>query len=117
MNTHTNTISPYVFTGLSYLPKVTATPEQVLNFICQKFDVDIEIMRSRTRLRRYTDLRHAFFYICRDMEKYSYNKLGKLLNRNHSTVTHAVKQVNDVKEKYQIALMIIGSMKNNGIQI
>ena len=50
---------------------------------------------NKTRKREYVDARQQAMYFMRSL-KMSYASIGKLFNRNHATVMHAIKTVNNL---------------------
>jgi len=47
-------------------------------------------LRSKTRERQYVDARYIYFKICTELTNKTYSEIGKTLNKDHSTVTHAI---------------------------
>ena len=54
--------------------------------------IDIEQLRTKTRKSIFVVYRQLLAYLLRQ-EKYTLKRIGKLLNQDHSTIVHSVKQV------------------------
>jgi len=67
---------------------------RTLTAVCEAAGVPAHQIKSKTRERKYTDPRHAFFYVIRKEHglKYSFAELGKYMgHRDHSTVANSLK--------------------------
>lgn len=47
-------------------------------------------LKAKTRARQYVDARYIYFKICTELTNKTYSEIGKTLDKDHSTVTHAV---------------------------
>ena len=66
--------------------------------VTESFGVTLDEMRSQNRSRRIVEARHAW---CWFMDKYSNltrKEVGHVLNRDHSSISHAVKSMRDLLE-------------------
>lgn len=85
--------------------KVERKLDRVLSGVCEYYDIDKELVKSKSRLRELVIPRQVFSYIaynsCRSNEptwyKYedvSYPSIARVLNKNtHATVLHGVRKV------------------------
>ena len=75
--------------------KVVATKrfcEELLMRCCEVFDVPFDEVKSKKREKSMVFARQAFCYLAKK-EKYTLGNIGKLINRDHSTVLYSIKQV------------------------
>jgi chromosomal replication initiator protein len=59
---------------------------------------------GRRRLRRYADARHMAMFLTRQSTKLTVQRIGKLFDRDHSTVVHAsnsVQSLIDISDNYK----------------
>jgi len=66
-------------------------PEDVLNKVIDVTKYDIDALKSKWRKRELVEARQAYMIISKKITKSSLDDIGKLINRNHSTVLHAIK--------------------------
>ena len=74
------------------------TPQRIITNICEREDVPIDILKSRTRLKKYCELRHVIIYLINENFAQSLQECGNLFNRDHATVLHSKKFVNEKLE-------------------
>lgn len=65
---------------------------QVINFFNQKE----EDVKQKTRKRKISFTRQLFFYISKQKTKFSHANIGNYLGKDHSTVTHSLRTVNNL---------------------
>lgn len=97
-------ISPYIYAGLSgkdqYLSrhgiKVTDKHE-ILDAVCYALEVDKEALKSLDRHRDTVNARHiAMGLIRKHNPETSLMNIGKMFNRDHSTVIYAVRNFDNL---------------------
>lgn len=78
----------------------------VLHRIAEVWGVSVPAIYSKSRIRAITEARFVYMWYLRKEHNMSFQGIGFELNRNHSTVAHAVKmvdtlywQVSDFREK------------------
>jgi len=71
-----------------------ATPNALLTAVARYFDVDVESLKGRSRHKQVVVPRQVAMYLLREDAHLSTPEVGRLLNRDHTTVLHALKQVN-----------------------
>ncbi len=72
------------------------SPERVARIVCEYFDVDVETIRGKSRLRKYALPRHFAMYFCRQLIKLSYPEIGQFFgNRDHTSVMHACRKIEE----------------------
>jgi chromosomal replication initiation ATPase DnaA len=70
------------------------TREAIMEAVCEEFMVTVEELRSDLRNRNLFNARSAYAYISRKYGE-TFQRIGIELNRDHSTVTHQVKKMED----------------------
>lgn len=79
------------------------------------YSLDIPILRSETRKREYVKARQILFWIQEQLTTLSLNKIGGPYGKDHSTVLHGKRIINDlvaVNDKYgKDALVLLSKVK------
>ena len=70
-----------------------ATPAALLTAVGRYFDVDVEALKGKSRNKQVVVPRQIAMYLLREDAHLSTPEVGRLLNRDHTTVLHALKQV------------------------
>ena len=77
--------------------KKELTIEEVKQKVCDHFHVKVSQLDSTTRLQRIAYARQLAMYLANQLTDNSHMQIGRQIgNRNHSTVVHAIKQVNQM---------------------
>ena len=66
---------------------------QIVMAITQGFGVSMEEIQSGTRLREVVEARHTLMWFLKKYTRWTHAKIGKMLDRDHSSVTHALGSV------------------------
>lgn len=73
--------------------------EYIQKVVCDYFDIDIDIMKSRTRKREIVQARQIAMYFSKKLTKSSLANIGNHCGgRDHATVLHACRTVNNLAE-------------------
>jgi chromosomal replication initiation ATPase DnaA len=100
-------VSPYVFPGIKNQDEVRKIRkfkrdrvkiEDVLKIIAENCGVKSHEIVSRIRKRTLIDARFIFCYMLKSEFNFTYESIGKILDRDHTTIIHSVKTH---KERYQ----------------
>ena len=67
----------------------------IIKEVCDYYHVTIEEMKYRSRLRELVKVRQLIMFFCRKYTILSSEAIGKLINRDHSTVLSGIKNVQD----------------------
>ena len=68
--------------------------ESIINAVCEKFKIDEELLKLKTRKRHIVDARQITMHLLFHNTNFSLSEIGwKLGKFNHSTVSHAIKMV------------------------
>lgn len=72
----------------------------ILTQVSNHFGLKPSDLRGRDRKRDFVDARHIFCTVSKELyPKVSLQSIGQVINRDHATVIHAVKEVYSVREK------------------
>jgi chromosomal replication initiation ATPase DnaA len=66
----------------------------IINATSQFYDIPVDQLLSRTRVRRISRVRQVAHYIAIKDFKYSYTKVGNYFGFDHTTVVHSVRAIN-----------------------
>lgn len=71
---------------------------QLIKVICNVNEVDFEQLTKRFtyRKREFVECRQMYFYFKKRMSNLSLEKIGSFFNKDHATVLHSVKSVNNL---------------------
>lgn len=64
---------------------------KICDVVHRETGVDIILQNARTR--NVVDAKRIYSKIARDLTKYSFDKIGKVVNKNHATVAIALQEV------------------------
>jgi len=74
-----------------------ATPEtDIINAVCNALDVHFESLAGKNRSNENAEARFIIFQLLRLHTKLSFKQIGKLFNRDHSTVMYGVETFSDL---------------------
>jgi len=68
------------------------------NIVCQHYDINAHDLFKVNRKKEINEARQVFHYMARKYTKSPLSKIGEWSNRNHATVMHSVKSVNNLRE-------------------
>ena len=73
--------------------------DYIQKVVCDYFNMPIEVLKSKTRKREIVQARQIVMYFAKQMTKSSLSTIGSQIgNKNHATVLHACKTVNNLIE-------------------
>lgn len=84
---------------------MTATPwpiRAVEEAIASAAKVTVEDMRSHNRTEAYAQARMAVWFIAKDHLGYSYSKIGRVYNRDHTTIISGVRKMRNSEESKRV---------------
>jgi chromosomal replication initiator protein len=76
--------------------KFDAFAHRILLLVSEEFNLSIDQLKSECRLSDYKTARHIAMYIIRKKYSMPIAKIGKLLNRDHSTISYSIRLVDDL---------------------
>ena len=97
-------ISPYTYPGIQFNGFFKSMIEQkkkkqlldVITLVCDYFQIPEKVFFSACRTDMVSDARKAVCYLANVMLKRNTCDIGKVINRDHSTVMHSVKVCQDL---------------------
>lgn len=75
-------------------PKIT--PERIIKVVCDHLDVDADGLKGKCRVKDLVYARHIIFYFLRKHTSVTLKIAGELFNRDHTTVVHGLKYLQDL---------------------
>ncbi len=76
------------------------TPENIINVVCDHYNVSIEDIKSSKRNKELVHPRQMIMYLCRSMTNATYKEIASLLGgRDHSTIMYGERTITDLIEK------------------
>jgi chromosomal replication initiator protein len=63
--------------------------EDIMALVCKYFDLDADILSSKSRKKNHAYPRNLYAYLCRNHTDATLEEIGATINRNHSTVLYA----------------------------
>ncbi len=79
-------------------PHTTLSIDRVQKLVCEYFGVDQHRLHEKTKKREIVQVRQLAMYLCRELD-YTHKAIGlQFGGRDHSTVVHAIKSVNNLIE-------------------
>ena len=93
--------------------KKPVTLEYIQEVVCEKYNLEMKDMSSKTRARQIAYPRQIAMYLCRQLTDLSLIMIAESFNRDHSTIMHGVDKITkDISEDMYFAEEI-----NNLVQI
>ena len=80
------------------ITQTSAKWADVMRAICQIYNITPDDIYSKNRTQHILYARHTFNYICRRTLRMSLESIGRIINRDHSTIIHSVRQTQDLIE-------------------
>ena len=75
------------------------TSRGITELVSDQFKLSLEELRSKSRKRAIAFPRQVAMYLCRKHTEETLAGIGKVFNRDHSTVMHAVKVISDLNRR------------------
>ncbi len=78
--------------------------EQIAETVCDYYNIDSSLLYGKSRKREISDARQLVMYLAKRETQLSSTNIGMRLSRNHATVLHACKQIEQrltVEKKFQ----------------
>ena len=78
----------------------TVTPEVVMRYVCRYYGIEETQLKSSLRSKNISEPRQVAMYLIRTLTGMSFPEIGKLFDRDHGTVHHAIKKIDaSLKQK------------------
>lgn len=75
--------------------KSQVTFEMITEKVCEHYNIDSELIYGKSRKREISDARQIVMYMAKKMTQLSSTNIGTRLSRNHATVLHACKTIEE----------------------
>lgn len=69
------------------------TPEEILQLVSAETQVEQNKIKGRSRMARIVFVRHLYFYLSKRHTGFTLLAIGKLLNRDHTTVINGINSI------------------------
>lgn len=80
--------------------KKSLSIEQIQSAVCEHFNITEEMMRSKSRKQEIAIARQVAMYLSKELTKFALKTIGLIFGgRDHSTVIHAHKTIQDMMKK------------------
>ena len=94
----------------------------ILTEVCRHYDVSVHDVMGKCRRGEYIFPRHFAMYYVRQYTSLSLSEIGRMVGKDHATVLHSIRTVNDLIEmngyrttatqiKKRIVTRLLGSLK------
>ena len=71
-------------------PWINPTPEFIIKAVAKYFEIEADAILSKDRSSKISEPRKIAMYMVREMTHESFPKMGKIFDRDHTTIKHAV---------------------------
>lgn len=72
---------------------------EVMRVVSEVFDVDPELIKGRSRIKKTAHARHAYCFFAMSLDSSStLESLGKSVDRDHSTMINSIRKCNNLRE-------------------
>lgn len=75
--------------------KTHVTFELIAEKVCEHYNIDTDLIYGKSRKREISDARQIVMYLAKKMTQLSSTNIGTRLSRNHATVLHACKTIEE----------------------
>ena len=75
--------------------KMQVTFEMIAEKVCDHYNIDTELIYGKSRKREISDARQVVMYLAKKHTQLSSTNIGTRLSRNHATVLHACKTIEE----------------------
>lgn len=97
------------------LKTIDADWTDAMRVCCQAYDVTPDLVISSLRKQSVVYARHMFSFLCRKHLKMTFNSIGYILGRDHSSVMHAINVFDNLinhdkntRQTYEISFQLLG---------
>lgn len=75
-----------------------AKPKELIELVCNHFGVTEQQIKSRVRHSDIVIARQMTAYLLQYYTTLTTGRCGKIINRDHATILHSIKVINNIKE-------------------
>ena len=77
----------------AYLVNKDLKLESVIRVVCENYDVTIDALKGKSRIKDVVEARQICFYILHKKMKLKSVAVGDMFNKNHATVLHSCRTI------------------------
>jgi len=104
--------SYFYLPGAAYKPK-NYSIDKIIRIVCDYFNLSPEMIHTKTRKEKIVKGRQIAMYFSRRFTNLSFSKIGaKIGGKDHATVSHACKTVNNLIDAYKWFKIQIEEIEN-----
>ena len=85
--------------------------QNILEFISEHYGVSENSIKSKSRKDEVVKARHAYFYIAYKTSRKGLAEIGRLVNRDHTTVIHGMRKIEGEIDIYQDTFLEFKELK------
>lgn len=85
----------------------------IIELITRMTLISIRELQSKTRKREVAEARQIAMYFIKKYTKISLIEIGKIFNRDHSTVIYSIKNIESLKDSDKNINYLVTKLKNN----
>ena len=85
--------------------------QSILQIISEYYGVSENLIKSKSRKDEVVKARHAYFYIAYKTSGKGLAEIGKLVNRDHTTVIHGIRKIEGEIDIYQDTFLEFKELK------
>ncbi len=87
--------------------------KKIIKTVCKYYNIDYDLIMSNKRDQPITFARQLAMYLCKEISDYPYKFIGKEFNKDHSTVIHSFKKIQEMLNTDTGLLENINLIKKN----
>ena len=87
--------------------------QKIFGEVCRVYNVTEEDLKSKKRVMNVSQARKTAMYLVREIVEMSLPEIGKVFNRDHSTVIYAINEVEKEKDKNSFFRATLEDMEKN----
>ena len=91
---------------------------QLLDIIAKLYNITVKQLRSKSRTSRVSEARFLYFYAARNLTHFSWSKIAREVNRDHSTASFGAAQFEirasvykNLLDKYETCVRTINKLE------
>ena len=79
---------------------INTFPELILSKVCEYYNVDKKKVKSLSRRADLVKARQVYSFICSSITELTRERVGEIINRDHSSISHAISKINQLTDVY-----------------
>lgn len=74
-------------------PNIIISSSKIITVVCAHFDIEQSKITGKGRSRRLVEIRQIICYFLKKYTRLTLERIGLLVNRDHSTVTYSISEI------------------------